>query len=426
MRTIWTISWKDIQVLFRDWAAVLLMLGGPLILALGLGLVTGSFGGGDDNGIPEVPVAIVDQDGGELGKALADVYFSEDLKDLVAPELVHDVYTARQKVESGAYAAAVIIPPGFTSSFLPDLATGKMPEKAVPVEIYGDPGRPISAGVIRTIANEFVSQVQTGFMTMQITLGELAASGAVSPVDLPALGEQLGRQLYGSEENTPMATSSLIAIETNTTSGTDDRGFDPMAYIAPAMALLFLMYTVSMGGRSFLVERNERTLPRMLASPATTTQVFGGKVLGIFLSGVLQMTTLILVTSLIFGLRWGSPLGVAVLVLAAVAAATGWGLLLGAVSRTPGQAASLGSALMLIFGILGGSFVSLSNAGPAVDALSKITPNAWALDGFTSLALGEGLSSLVVPITALLVMGAVLFVIAVVVFRRRQSAFITG
>ncbi|MCZ7667658.1 MAG: ABC transporter permease [Chloroflexi bacterium] len=55
-----------------------------------------------------------------------------------------------------------------------------------------------------------------------------------------------------------------------------------LAYFAPSMAVAFLMYTVSVGGRSILAEREEGTLARLLASPTSATQVMGGKVSGIF------------------------------------------------------------------------------------------------------------------------------------------------
>jgi ABC-2 type transport system permease protein len=109
---------------------------------------------------------------------------------------------------------------------------------------------------------------------------------------------------------------------------------------------------------------------------------------------------------------------VAVLILAAVFGASGWGMLITALARTPAQVGSTGSAIMLIFGILGGSFINLEQMPVFVRTISKITPNAWGLDGFTTLALGGTLKNLTEPITALLVMGAVLFAIAVVIFNR--------
>jgi ABC-2 type transport system permease protein len=192
-----------------------------------------------------------------------------------------------------------------------------------------------------------------------------------------------------------------------------------MAYMAPGMALLFLMYTVSYGGRSILLERAQGTLPRLLVSPTSSTQVLGGKVVGIFFTGVAQVSILILASAIFFGVRWGDPAGVAVLILATVYGAAGWGMLITAMARTPAQVGSTGSAIMLIFGILGGSFINLDQMHPLVQALSKITPNAWGLDGFTTLALGGTLADLAVPVTALLIMGTVLFGISVVLFNRK-------
>ena len=81
-------------------------------------------------------------------------------------------------------------------------------------------------------------------------------------------------------------------------------------------------------------------------------------------------------------------------------------------------ATHIGSALMLIFGILGGSFINLEQMPPFLRTISKITPNAWGLDGFTTLALGGTVSNLREPITALIIMGVVLFSVAVVLFNR--------
>ena len=96
---------------------------------------------------------------------------------------------------------------------------------------------------------------------------------------------------------------------------------------------MFLMYTVSNGGRTLLAERNQGTLPRLLVSPTTTMQVLGGKMFGIFLTGVAQMLILIVASTLLFQLEWGDPLGVLVLVLAAV---VGRGRL-GHADHRPGQ-----------------------------------------------------------------------------------------
>ena len=148
----------------------------------------------------------------------------------------------------------------------------------------------------------------------------------------------------------------------------------------------------------------------------------GGKVFGIYLTGVAQVGILILASAVFFQVKWGDPLGTTALILAAVFGATGWGMLITAFARNPSQVASVGTAIMLIFGILGGSFLNLEQMPAAVQTFSKVTPNAWAMDGFTPLALGGGLRELTEPILALLVMGAILFAIAVIIFGKKNLA----
>jgi ABC-2 type transport system permease protein len=420
MRKILTIMWKDVNVLFRDWAAVALIIAGPLVLALGLGLVTGGFGPAGAPAIGRIPVLVVDQDGGPFAAALSDVFTGDDLSDLVAVEMLADAGTARARVAGGEATAAIIIPPGFSDSFVPDMTTGAMPA-AVAVAVVADPGAPIGAAVVRGIVEAFTARVDTGVAGVRVGLTQLATSGAVPPSELADVGQQMAAGL-GS------ATAAATLIQVNrvsTTTGAND-GFNPLAYFAPAMALLFLMYAVTLGARTLLAERREGTLARVLAAPVTAGQVLGGKVGGIFLGGFLQLGALILLTTLLFQLNWGNPLSVLLLVVAAALAATGWGLLIAAAAGNAGQVNNLGMALTLLFGILGGSFVPLNDAWPALDLLSRITPNRWALDGFVALAEGQPAAAVFGPIAALLVMAAVLFAIAALLFRRRQGALLTA
>lgn len=425
MRKVLTIMWKDVSVLFRDGAALILIIAGPLVLTIGLGMVTGSFSrSGDAPTVSLIPVLIVDQDGGRFAEALIDVFNSDDLSELLAPELVTDEAAALEQVRKGDTAAVVVIPAGFSDSFLPNPATGELPS-SVALQVYGDPGSPIRAGIVRSIAEEFANRAQTGVTTIQVALTELAASGMVPPTDLPAVGQSMGESLLGGA-GSDVSSMSLIRVRNESVATAGDVDFNPLAYFAPAMALLFLMYAVTLGARTLLSERRDGTLARMLTAPVTTAQVLGGKVAGIFLGGFIQMVVLIVLTTIMFRLNWGNPMGVLLIITSAALAATGWGLLIASASTSAGQITTLGMAVTLIFGILGGSFAPMQQVWPVLDWLSRLTPNRWALDGFVALASGDGLPAIVVPVAALFVMAAVLFAVSAVVFRRRQSALLTG
>ena len=406
---------KDLRLVFRDRAALILMLVAPFLLTLGMGLVTGRFSG-NTSGISDIPVVIVNQDDGQLSTALVDLFNSEDLADLVEPTLGVSPEAARLQVEEDKVAAAIIIPAGFTRSIIPqqeDFAAGNTPE-VVEIELYANPTRPTSAGIIKSILDEFMSRVEEGAIGAQTSILQMMISGRITPEQAQAVGEEMGQQLQDAPNN------DTLAITLNTTTQGEEVEFDVLAYLAPGMALMFLMYTVSYGGRSILAEKNQGTLPRLLVSPTNSAQILGGKVFGIFLTGAAQMLILIGGTSLLFQLKWGDPLGVLILVLVAVFGATGWGMIITALSRTTAQVASVGSAVMLIFSILGGSFLQLDQMPASIQLMSRITPNAWALDGFTTLALGGTLADLSAPITALLTMGILLFLASILLFGKKN------
>ena len=413
MKKLFLIGWKDVTLVFRDRAALIFMLLAPFLLTLGLGAVTGRFSGGSSStGISDIPVVIVNLDDGQIGQALVDLFNSNDLQGLVKPTANADPASARQLVDANKAAAAILIPVGFSQDiFSPQEQAASA--KVLQIEVYGNPTAPTSVGVIKTIVDGFINQVEVGSTAGQVAVTQLISSGRIQPQDAAAVGQQLGV----SQANAAASNNAIIL--NNVTPSGEAVKFDVLALLAPGMALMFLMFTTSNGGRSLLTERNQGTLPRLLVSPTSAAQILGGKVVGIFLSGAAQMLILILGTTLLFQLQWGDPLAVVVLVLAAVFAATGWGMLITAVARTPAQISAIGSAILLIFGILGGTFVNMDIMPGWFRVVSRISPNAWGVDAFTTLALGGRLPDVLTPVLALTGMGALLFVVSVFLFNRR-------
>ena len=412
MRKLLLIGLKDLKLAFRDRAALILMLLAPFLLTLGMGVVTGRFSGGTSSGISHIPVVLVNQDGKQLGNTLVELFQSKDLAELVDPSVSTDTAAATQKVDNNQAVAVIVIPAGFTDSIIPTQGQ-TTPGNVVQIELYSNPTTPTSVGVVKTILDEFISQVEVGRVGGEVAATQLVSSGRIQVQDAQAVGLKMGV----SQANAASQSSS-ITLKNVTPSGEAVK-FDVLALLAPGMALMFLIYTVSYGGRTLLTERNQGTLPRLLVSPTTATQVLGGKMIGIFLTGVAQMYILIEGTSVLFQLKWGDPLAVYALVLAAVFGAVGWGMLLTAIAKTPGQVSAIGSAMMLTFGILGGTFINMEAMPVWFRTITKLTPNAWGIDGFTTLALGGGLHDILTPILALLAMGLLLFAIAVLLFNRR-------
>ena len=84
------------------------MLLAPFALTLGMGALTGRFSGTTQLGISQIPLVIVNQDSGELGKVLEDVFVSDEIKQLIAAQPQNDPTAARALVENTELSAAEI------------------------------------------------------------------------------------------------------------------------------------------------------------------------------------------------------------------------------------------------------------------------------------------------------------------------------
>jgi ABC-2 type transport system permease protein len=419
MRKALNVAWKDLTLAFRDSTALILMIVAPfaltLVIAFAFGALTG--GGSSTGGISGIPVIVVNHDTGQFGAYLQNVFRSQDLADLLAPTIMNDDATARANVDANKSAAAVIIPADFSESIMPSaLSSGGASTSQSTVEVYCNPDWPVSSSVIRGIVGQFVDQMAVGSAAGQVTVSEMIASGLLSPQDAATKGMQIGQS--AAQEAT---STQLVGLAGETVNQTPQEGFDWLTYMAPSMAIIFLMFTVSNGGKTILAERDWGTLPRLLSTPTSTASVLGGKVGGIYITGLAQMGILVAASGLAFGVRWGPTPAVVLVLLALVAAATGWGVVVAAYSRTAGQANQLGSILALVFAGLAGNFFPRQTLPAFVRTISYVSPNAWGLDAFMKLTAGGTLADVVTPIIGLLVMAVVLFGVAMLLFRRQYG-----
>ncbi|TLN18568.1 ABC transporter permease, partial [bacterium] len=236
MKKIFLLGWKDLTLAFRDRAAIILMLLAPFVLTLGLGLVTGSLSGGSSSGLSAIPLVLVNQDQGELGGELVSLFQSADLADLVQPQLSADPAAARKLVDDDQIAAAILIPAGFSASIIPDAASG-LSGPQVDIEIYANPSRPTSSGIVESIVAQFANQVELGRVGAQVTVSGLLQSSLIAPQDAARVGQQIG-----ASQAQNAAAGQRITLN-GVEAGSAAPEFNVLAYMAPGMALMFLMYT---------------------------------------------------------------------------------------------------------------------------------------------------------------------------------------
>jgi ABC-2 type transport system permease protein len=178
------------------------------------------------------------------------------------------------------------------------------------------------------------------------------------------------------------------------------------------MAVFFLFFTVQYGVTSILDERRLGTLSRLLAAPTSPRHVLAGKLLSSFILGVVSMTVLVVATSFLLGAVWGNPVGVMLLIVCGVTAATGVTALVAALAKTPELAGSMQSVIAVVLGLLGGAFFPIAQLGGFMRVLSLLTPHAWFLRGLGDLSGGGSVIDILPAVGAMLAFAAVTLAMA--------------
>src|SRR5690606_20607488 len=110
---------------------------------------------------------------------------------------------------------------------------------------------------------------------------------------------------------------------------------------------------------------------------------------------LVQSTLIVLVGWGLFGVDWGDPRGVVLVVVLFAVVATAVGLLVGATVSDPDQAQAVGIPVAIGLGMLGGCMWPLDIVPPLMRTLGHVAPHAWAMDAWVALVLdGEAVSAI--------------------------------
>lgn len=378
------IAWKDLRQRFRDRSALVLGFVAPIAMVV---LMGSAFGGVSDL---HVRMAVVDLDGGPVAEGLREALASPELADLVDVTDHDDVASARRAVVDGDVDAAIVLPRGLTDS-----AAGG---DAVAPEVLSSVDSQLSGEIAAGIASSLMARVTTARLT-----AVAAEDAGLAPDDVAAIAAE-------AAEADPAVVAEAADV--------GSRPLDGVAYFGPAFGMFFALFGVGFSARGFVTERTTGTLDRIVASPVRPEAVLLGKALSVFVYSLASLLTMAAVTAGLLGASWGSPVGVVVLCIAMAGAVVALSALVMSVARSERQAEAFSSVLTFALALLGGSFLFLGDAPPLMRRLATLTPNGWALRGFTDLGTGvDTWTAVTVPVLAIAAFSLVVGVVAAVAGR---------
>jgi ABC-2 type transport system permease protein len=353
-----SIADKDLRQRVRDRSAIMLAVVVPLALAAIFSVLFGPA-----STPSPFAYAVADRDGSDLSRAFTSQVLAElDERGIVTVTQL-DEQQARARVRDGDLDAAFVFPAGF--------AEDVRSERPVSLAVVGSVDAATATDVARSVATSYVE----GLNAARVAVAAMTrADPGLTAAEVRAVAEQT---VHGAA---PVALRDTSAHA---------RLLDTKTYFAAGMAVFFLMFTVQFGISSLIEERTEGTLSRLLAAPLSRASIVIGKLLTSVVLGVVSVSVLVVGTSLLLGASWGNPVGVGLLVVAGVLAATGITSLIASFARTSEQAGGWQAVVAVTLAMLGGSFFPIQQSGSFMAALSLVTPHAWFMSGLGNLAGGD-------------------------------------
>jgi ABC-2 type transport system permease protein len=400
VRNLLTIARKEATVISRDRVALLIMLAMPLALIFILGSALGSIGEGDSLSID---VAIVNEDAGETGKLFVDgLTSSKELDALFNIDVRDDAAAVRADVEKGDLTAALIIP-----SDLSEKITAGEP---VGLEVIQDPGSKIAGGIWVSVVKAGTANASAQIIAGKVLTEELAGAAGAAAAGAGAGGAAAGPP--GAPPQLPPMTFDAVAVRE--IEAQVDKRISMIAYYAAGMTGMFLLFGSMFGAFSFVQERREQTLARMLSTPASRLAIVGGKAIGVLMIGVGQFTVLFLGTRFLFGVDWGASVAATLMVgLAEALAAAGLAMTLAALGKTERSIGGIAPAAIMLFAATGGSMVPTEQLPKFLLPVQVVSPVYWTVSGFLDVMRGATVADVLPNIAAILAIGAVLFAFGV-------------
>jgi linearmycin/streptolysin S transport system permease protein len=373
-----TIAGKDLRQRLRDRSALLMALVLPLALAFLFNLIFGSAA------VPRpFRYAVVDLDRGAIAHGFRTGVLDDIARQgIVRLRTVATVDEARRLAAAGTVDAAFVLPAGLTAAV--------QSSGPAQLDVIGSVDAPTATDVARSIARSYAAE---------LTSVRLAVAAA-----LPAGHESASPQQVADLAARAAAATRPVAVRDVSAAA---KLLDGTTFYAAAMAVFFLFFTVQFGVSSLLDERAGGTLGRLLAAPVPRLAVLAGKLLTSVVLGIVSTSVLMAASAVLMGAHWGNPIGVALLVVAGVLAATGVTSLVAALATNAEQAGSWGAVVAVLLGLLGGVFFPIAQVGGVAAAASLITPHAWFLRGLGELHAGGGPLAVLPAVGAMLAFAAV-------------------
>ncbi len=420
--SIITLILKDLKIVISDKKALVILVAMPIILytILSIALV-GSFESTDDS-VWDIHIGIVKmydlesstsdymslEDAESLEKILFDVLDNDELSFVTYEIMNYD--EAVNRIENNDISSVVILP----ENYIKDLGINMSPtfRKPLSIEVIRNTERQYSSDIVENLMKGIMNELSQVMIVNKVTYETL------NHFDVETVVIDQVLEMMKNAERTP------VEIENKVFKIDELKTVNSGQYYSTAMMAMFLLFGASYGAKFMLIEKRNFTLQRQQSAGISSTQIIIGKLALIFVIAVLQITLMILTSTIGFGVYWGEPLQIILVTLVTASAVTGFGTLLSAVSLKAGDFKALNmmeSGIFQVLALFGGSYFPLFLMPDWFKWISRALLNGAALEAYQKVMMSAPLVEMLPSLMSLMINGLVFLTIGMMMIHRQPK-----
>ena len=412
-------AYKEFLLLSRDWGGIAILFIMPLVLIITITLI-------QDNTFKslsevKIPVLIVNNDKGSVSESIQSELDNADTFEVID---IASEAEAREKVASGDYKLAIIIPENLSKELqakvdqnvenllskfgLVEDSLPKVDVQSKEIRLYFDPAT----------QHTFKTSVRNGIDKM------------ISRIETESIYKTFQQQIADDESEVIFDTESMISFK-EIIPQKDNQELIPnsVQHNVPAWTLFAIFFIIVPLSINLVKEKNQGTFVRLRTNPVSYATVLGGKTMVYLIVCMIQFV-LMLLTGIYLFPKLGLPaldvsgrlLNLFTVAIFSGLAAIGLGLLLGTVAKTQEQSAPFGATFVVILAALGGVWVPVFVMPKFMQVLSNISPMNWGLNAFYDVFLRHAGFLEILPEITLLFAFFIITTLIAIVYNEKENA----
>lgn len=403
LRKIFDIAWLHIKTTYQDRSALIFGVLMPVIFTTVIGIGMQGFAPDGTQEDPSWAIAVVNLDEGAYGD---DLIAQLETDPILQVSLV-DASTAAARLASLDAAATLTLPAEMSAQLL----AGEQASLAFQLNIEDVLAAQVVEQAVLAALNQFGGSLEIAATSSRVAEQmEFFALTDASQETYFAEGFAAAQSAW--QENPP------ISVEAEKETRREDTQIDiPVGYeqSSPGIAVMFALFFVIAGAGSILQEREYGTLQRLMVTPISKGAILAGKLLGVYITAIIQFSILVLIGQLAFGVDWGQSLAaITLMILAFTFCITSMGMLIAALVRSYAQIDALSTLIIIPLSGLGGAMWPLEIVPAFMQRIALYTPTGWAMRGFHDIITrGLGFGDVVQEAGMLALFGVVFLTIGV-------------